>query len=282
MNRNRPFRSSLLLLTLPLCLCAASGPGKIEKTFATTSNPHISIFNLEGKVIVRGWDKAQVHVLCSASATGLEVDSEALPAQGAAEKLRFSTQSSIPRASGAVDYILDVPQQCSLDIHNPQGHVEIEKVLGDIRVESVAAPITVTDAAGHVALGSVGGDITVIRPSGRVEVSSVTGNLRFVSPSSPELDANTSRGLISYDGDFPPGSDYHLRTYSGSVDVRCPASASFELRARSMRGKVENAIALEPTSHQSVHFGNSLFGRHSTGRATLELRSYRGNIFIHP
>ena len=35
---------------------------ELEKTFDTTREPRISLNNMKGHVLVRGWDKAQVHV----------------------------------------------------------------------------------------------------------------------------------------------------------------------------------------------------------------------------
>ena len=52
----------LVAVLLPAALMWAAGEGRWEKTFDTTREPRITLNNLKGHVLVRGWDKAQVHV----------------------------------------------------------------------------------------------------------------------------------------------------------------------------------------------------------------------------
>lgn len=285
-QRNRG-RKALLLFLAPPALLLASGPVRQEKTFETTPNPRIDLYNLKGQVTVRGWDKPQVHVTWTNLAPQtVEVDPEPMPTQGPAEKVHLTTHVLDSKVTGqdeTVDYTLEVPVGSSLHIRNPQGSVRIEKLQADALVESVGGSISITDVAGHLAASSVGGDIEIIRPAGRVEVVSITGNLRFEGPTSSQLRGNTTSGKIVYSGDFVSGADYTLSTYSGDLDILCPPTASIELNARSMRGHIDNELSIEPKRH----FGpmgpaTSLLGTHSTGKATLQLRSYSGTIRIRP
>jgi len=239
--RNPYVQTCLMVAVFRLGLAAAD---RVEKTFDTTPNPRISVSNLGGKVVVKGWDKGQVHAVYTTSSPRIQVETEVMPATGQAEKIHFSTQDLEPQANGTktADYLLEIPVGSSLEVRDPQGSVEIEKLQGDIRAESVNAPLTLADTTGHVAARSIGGTIDVIRPAGRVEANSVNGNLHFVSPSTPELDGNTTTGAILYQGNFGQASDYRLRTYSGNIEVRCPSSVSLELRARTSHGKLENRI----------------------------------------
>lgn len=278
---------SLLLLLVPLGVLLAAGPLRLEKIFDTTANPRISLTNLTGQVVVKGWDKPQVHVVCTTASPRVEVDAEALPHTGPAEKIHFATHVLDPLVTAkdeAADYTLEIPLGASLEIRNRQGSVQIERLRGEAWVESVGGTITVTDVAGHLAVRSVGGNIEIIRPAGRVEASSITGDLRFVAPTSSKLRGNTTSGKIVYEGDFVSGSDYVLSDYSGDMDVICPASASFELNAKTLRGKLDNQFPLTPKRHSPspLASGYSLLGTHNTGNATVELTSFSGNIRIRP
>ncbi len=277
--------SRLLLLLIPLGVLAASSPRRLEKTFDTTPNPRISLSNRTGQVIVIGWDKPQVHAVSTTSSPRVEVDAEALPQNGPADKIHFTTHLLDPLVSGEdeiANYALEVPLGANLEIRNPQGSVRIEKLQGDTSVESVGGSISVTDVAGHLDVRSVGGDIEIIRSSGRVEAYSITGDLRFVSPMSSRLRGSTTSGKIIYTGDFVAGGDYMLSAYSGDMDILCPSSASFELSAKTVRGKLYNALPLTPKVHvpSPLSSGNSLLGTHNTGNATVELTSFSGNIRI--
>jgi DUF4097 and DUF4098 domain-containing protein YvlB len=130
----------------------------------------------------------------------------------------------------------------------------------------------------------VGGEIQVLRSSGYVEVSSVTGDLKLISPMSSRIHADTTSGQIFYDGNLFPAAEYVMETYSGDINVLCPRSSSFELAARSVHGKVIHELKVKRRfHHDSVSgYGNALYGTHNEGAATLELTSFRGNIYVRP
>lgn len=265
-------------------LLAAAGASPSEKTIETTPNPRISLGNMQGQVVVKGWNRSQIHATWSTATPRIEVDEESMPQNGPAEKVHFSTHALDPLVTGhdsSADYTLDVPVNSSLEIRNPQGLVQVEKLQGDTTVESVGGKISVADVAGHLSVRSVGGDIEILRPSGRVEAYSITGNLHLVSPTSTKIRGSTTSGKITYEGDFAPGGDYSLSAYSGDLDVFCPANASFELNAKSVRGKLENSLPITPKKHAPPPTaGFSLFGTSNTGTATVQLTSYRGTIRI--
>ena len=277
---------------LVVCLLVFSGAmlaaenKRSEKSFEATPNPRITLTNMTGQILVRGWDKSQIHVVYSVVSPRVEVDAEVMPSDQPADKIHLSTHLLDSLVSGkdqAADYNLDVPMGSSLEIWNPQGSVRIEKLQGeDASVESVGGAILVSDFTGHLFVRSVGGDIEVIRPSGRVEAYSITGNLHFLSPAALKLRASTTSGRILFEGDFADGGDYSLSAYSGDMDVYCPASSSFELNAKTVRGKLENEMPMT-IRHQSatpLSSANSLFGTHLTGKATVNLRSFSGTIRI--
>ena len=247
----------LYLLVLSGTLLAADGK-RSEKTFEATPNPRITLTNMTGQILVRGWDKAQVRVVYSVVSPYVEVDTEVIPPNQPADKIHLATHLLDPLVSGkdqTADYSLDVPMGTNLEIRNPQGSVRIEKLQGDdASVESVGGAILVSDFAGHLFLRSVGGNIELIRPSGR----------------------------ILFEGDFPDGGDYSLSAYSGDMEILCPPSASFELFAKTVRGKLENEMPMiiRHRSATPVSSANSLFGTHLTGKATVNLKSFSGTIRI--
>jgi hypothetical protein len=265
----------------------AAGEGRIEKTFETTREPRISLNNVKGHVLVRGWDKAQVHVVYTVVSPRVEVDSDILPNTGPADKIHFDTHlldPALPSEEQAADYTLDVPAGASLEIRNPQGRIRVEGMQADATVQSVGGDISIRDYSGHLSVRSVAGDIEVIRPSGNVEAYSITGSLHFVSPTTTRLHGSTTSGRILYEGDFMDRGDYILSAYSGDVDIVCPASASYELSAKTQKGKVINTMPMTHRRESASPAGasNSLLGTHNTGKASVELTSFSGSIRIRP
>ena len=65
------------------------------------------------------------------------------------------------------------------------------------------------------------------------------------------------------------------------MDVFCPATASFELTAKT-KGKVDTDFRMTPNQrHTASPYYTSFFGTYHEGKATLEVRSYNGVIRIH-
>lgn len=257
-----------------------------EKTYESVPNPRITVSNLVGKVIVKGWDRNEVHAVYTVASPRVEVDAEQMPASGQAEKIHFTTRAVDPRAVGQntdADYTLEVPVGSNLDINDPEGSISIEGLRGDVWVESVGAPVSAADISGHLAVRSVGGNIEVTRASGRVELVSINGDLRVLSPATTALRGETTKGQILYEGNFLPSGNYVLSSYSGDVNVVCPPSDSLEVRAQTVRGKLDNELKLSRSKkHHAPLYGNSLMGFSNTGMATVELNSYSGNIHISP
>ena len=285
--KNNLWRFGWLALLLPAGAMLAADGIRTERTLKTTENPRISVSNLKGTIVVRGWDKSEVHAIWLTSSPRIEVDLDQMPAAGEAEKVHFAAhlldQPASADPSESADYTLEIPAGSSLDIHNPDGKITVEHLSGDEWIESVKASVSVTDGTGRISVRSLNGDIDLIRPTGRIEASSVMGNLSFKASASPMVRAHTTgSGRIIFEGTFVPSGDYVLSSYQGDVEINCPASDSFELRARTVHGKVNNELQLNRKNHVPFSYGSGLFGVHNQGDATVELSSYSGTIHLRP
>lgn len=277
-----------LMLLVPCSLLMAASPTRLEKSLETTAEPQIHFSNLRGVVIIRGWVKNQVHVICVMASPRVEVAVDPMPRTGQAERIHLVTHVLDPLVTGAdeaADCTLDVPLGASLEIRNRQGSVQVEKLQGQHAwIESGDARISATDVTGHLTARSLGGDIELTRPTGRTEAFTITGNIRLLEPGSKNLRANSNSGKITFQGDFIPAGEYVLSTYSGDIEVLCPPSASFELNAKTVKGTLENTFSLKRRRHapSPLDSANSLFGTYNTGDATVELTSFSGKIRVRP
>ncbi len=273
-------------LLFPMTVLAAK-PLHVQKTVATTNHPSVTLSNLRGRVMIRGWSRPVVHATYVLASPRLVVDFDVLPGQGPAQDVHFTTRAADPATlpqDRTADFTLQIPSGASLVVRNPEGSVQVDSIQGDTDVESFGAPVVVADIGGHLAVQTLTGDITITRAAGRVEATTINGNLRLINLTSSEVRARTTSGDIFYEGNFATGGEYILSDYSGSMDILCPPSASFELHAKTVRGKVKNNFPLVPSRRfaSPLSSANSLFGVHSTGEATVELRSFSGTIRIRP
>lgn len=276
------------MLLLPMALAHAANIVRQDKTIDTTANPHIGLSNFMGHVMVKGWDKSQVHAVYSTNSPQTTIDLDQLPSSGTAEKIHFTTHVSNPLATADeknVSYVLEVPLGASIEIRNPEGKVEIEKLQGDTTVDSVGGAIAVTDASGRLTVTSIAGDISIIRPSGHVEATTICGNIHFISPLGTFLKGHSTSGKITYEGDFVTGGEYAFTNYSGDIDLFLPSNASFELNKNTGRGKFFSEISPAHRASSIPRTANaagahSLFGSNISTTATLKVSSFSGNIHI--
>lgn len=295
MAGKRPFQdrriasiSALLALLISACALPAAGQGRVEKSFRAIPNCRIRISNPPGgAIVVRGWDKAEVHAVCVTNSPKVEIDSEPTPSTAEAEKLEFITHVLDLQATPEekrVSYELDVPKDSSLVISSPEGSISVEHVSGDDWIDSVNGAISVTDGAGLMQVRSLNGNINLIRPAGHVQAASIMGNVTITGSQSQNVNAQTESGKITFDGEFLPIGDYLLKTYAGDISVTCPGSDSFSLEARSLRGKLDNQFKLSRKAHipYSGVDGASAFGSNNRGDATVTVKSYSGTIHVRP
>jgi len=277
-------------LLLPAGLVLAAGQGRVEKSFRALPNCHVRISNPPGgTIVIRGWDKSEVHAVCVTNSSKVEVDTDPMPANEEAERLEFVThilrQDATPEER-TTNYELDVPKDASLIINNPSGNVSVEHVSGDDSIESVKGAISVVDGAGFIQVRSLNGDITLLRPAGHVEATSIMGNLIITGAQSQRINAQTGSGKITFDGDFQAIGDYILKTYAGDINVICPSSDSIALDASSVRGRldVDTLFKLTRKAHipYSAPHGASTLGDINRGDASVTIKSFSGAIHIRP
>ena len=277
---------SLSLLVLPLAIVQAANIAHQEKTFDTTSAPHIGLSNFMGHVVVKGWDRPQVHAVYETGSPQTIIDIDQLPSRGPAEKIHFTTRVSSSQTSGenkTVFYTLEVPMGASIEIRNPEGRVDIDRLQGDATVDSVGGIISVIDVSGRLVVSSIAGDIEIIRPSGYVDATSICGDIHFISPTGSSIKAHNTSGKISYEGDFATGGEYSFASYSGDIDLFVPPSASFELDKNTGRGKFISDIlpAHRPKSSSVPSGAHTFLGSNISSTAAVKLSSFSGNIHIH-
>ena len=286
-SSRKPCAWMAALILLPAgTLFAAENAGRVEKTFRAVPNARVSISNpTGGTVTVRGWDQSVVHAVYSTASPKAEIEVEQVPPSGEAEKVHFSTHVVDAQAAPgekSARYEIEVPVGSSIVIYNPEGSVTVERISGDEDIESVNGKVAVSDSSGHVSVRSLNGDINFARPSGRVEAISVMGSLLFTASTSANVRAQTQSGRIDFDGDFEPTGDYVMKSWRGDMDIVCSPSDSFEVRARTVSGKVDNQFHLNRRGHTTPGQAGEAFGYQNRGDATVDLKSYSGTIHVRP
>lgn len=261
-------------------LAAASGD-RFEKHIPVGTSPQVIVTNDNGSVHIRGTPRNEVHIIVTKKSPNVEIDTESV-----GNRVRFDTHwldSNLKPAERTADYVLEVPEKSSLEIHNVSGHVKVEFIQGSVNVDALNSLIELSDIAGSMILRSVSGNMNIVRSSGRIEANSISGDFQFTDLQSQSIDASTASGNIFYNGNFFDNGRYTLSNYSGAIEVAAPANSSFELDARSVKGIVQSEIPLQSKPHYNFNpalMKQSLLGVYNDGAASVHLSSFSGKIRI--
>ena len=241
----------VLLLTLGLGLSGglrpAYGTERVwEKRFQLPPGGHVSVVNVQGSVMVEGWDRAEVEATVAMRS---KVPTDQLNDVKVAVEAReggVSFHTLYPAGIDTpirVDYHLRVPRQIHLD--------ELSTLQGDIIVH---------DIEGSLEAHNLHGDIQGIDVSGSVVAHALTGNILVSLRSMPD------RRL-----------PLQLATIYGNVDLQMPAQANADLALSTVAGNITGGYPFQVSSTPGDSTRHAQVGG---GGVRVELRTVRGNIRV--
>lgn len=263
----------------------ASGPETQEQHFPVKNRPVVVLQNIvNGRIEVKSWKNPEVVVSSTYSPSKVEVDIEQ-----AGDRIDISssalTDSTEPHDSEA-NFQLTVPEQTELQLKTQTGLILVEQVSGDMKLQSFAGDVHLKEVSGYIIVRTSGGSLVCTLCSGKLEFTSISGHAQILQPSLTNVNLMTTTGNITYDGDFMRTGIYTMNSGKGLVEVRFSGNDSFDLKAETIQGTVDNQAAeyMKPDTHLAHHykskFTSSLFGTVGQGLAKVELSSYSGTIRI--
>lgn len=276
--------AALLCCSLSATVGAAS-PEQQERRFAVKNRPVVVLQNIvNGRIEVKSWKNPEIVVTSSYSPGKVEVDIEQV---GDRIDINASalTNSSQPHDAEA-NFQLTVPEQTELQLKTQTGLILVEQVNGDMKLQSVAGDVHLKEVSGYIIVKTTGGSLICTQCAGQLEFTSISGNAQILQPTLKNINLMTTTGNILYDGDFVRTGIYTMNSGRGLVEVRFSGTGSFDLRAQTILGSVDNQAAdfIKPDVHASRHnkgkFATSFFGTVGMGLAKVELSSYNGTIRI--
>ena len=272
-------------VALGLSVPAFAASQRIERHFAVNGRPVVVIQNVaNGRIEVKSAKSSEVAVIATQNSNkinfemeqaGDRIDVTANVADASAQPLDVETSLQ-----------LTVPEETELQLKTENGLIYVEQVMGDMTLESVAGEVHLKEVSGYIIVKTTSGSLVCTQCAGKLDFKSVSGGAQFLQPALNKVEASTSFGNILFDGDFIRTGLYSMRSGKGLVEVRFSGNDSFDLKAQTMLGTVDNQAAafLKPDAHGAIHRGlrsfRSLVGTVGQGLAKVELSTYSGTIRI--
>ena len=265
---------------------AAAASQHLEKHFVVNGRPVVVIHNVaNGRIEVKSWKNAEVDVLVSQTSDkiGFEMEQVGDRIDVTANVLDASARS----AELAANLQLTVPEETELQLKTETGLIYVEQVMGDMTLESVAGDVHLKEVSGYIIVRTTEGSLVCTQCAGKLDFKSISGGAQVLQPALTNVSLFTTSGNILFDGDFVRTGLYTMKSGKGLVEVRFSGNDSFDLKAQTAVGTVDNRAAayLKPDPHSSFRraaskFTHGLFGTVGQGLAKVELSSYSGTIRI--
>jgi DUF4097 and DUF4098 domain-containing protein YvlB len=272
------------VLLLP-CAFVQAAPQHFERRFAVRGRPVIVLQNVaNGRIEVKSSKNSEVIV--SATQASNKIGIEAEQADERVDIIATVLDNSAPANELEANFQLTVPEEAELQLRTQTGLVYVEQVMGDMTLQSVAGDIHLKEVSGYIVVRTTGGSLVCTQCAGKLDFNSVSGNAQVLQPGLTNVTLFTMSGNILFDGDFIRTGIYTMKSGKGTVEVHFSGSDSFDLKARTATGTVDNQAEayLKPDSHGVRHiaskFTKGLFGTVGSGLAKVELSSYSGTIRI--
>jgi hypothetical protein len=200
--------------------------------------------NVNGRVSLSTWDKAQVEIDAEKKASSEQALRQIeIEISDGRDYVDVSTRT--PRGffgRHVVDYDVRVPQGVRVEVETVNGLIALEGPLASTRAKTVNGSVEVEDARGEV------------------EAEAVNGRIKVQSAAAAAADR------------------YRLSTTNGSVELRLPREVSGSFEAHAVNGTISTDLPLRVEGR----FGpKRLSGQLGSGGGRYELRTVNGSVAIH-
>jgi DUF4097 and DUF4098 domain-containing protein YvlB len=277
----RSHQAKLTVVVLLTLTTFAVAETKKEYRYNVGAKATVSIINTYGAVSVHPSAGNFVIVNATTYSDKVEVD-QALSGN------RVDVQSHLfdgaTPENARVDYEVLVPADASVTLRSTTGPLRAEKLHGDVEMEGSSATVDVKDISGsHVHVKTMNGPVTLTNiRDGHVEIDSVSGDVNLISVTGPLVRVSSTSGKIRYDGDFGYAGEYRFNSHSGDIDATIPEDASVDVKAQSVRGKVQDDVPMQPKTHTSflAREGSSFAGTINRAASSVWLRTFSGRIHL--
>jgi len=194
---------------------------------------------------------------------------------------------------GDVDWSIQVPKDCHVNITNTGGQISVSHLIGDVEIRTTSGNVELVSIEGEVEVdnsagSTIGellfGSVTVKQNQGRVRLRFVEGDVRvksmtadiYVLQEAGSFDLISTSGHITAQTNLDSPKDYFVATESGDITLSIPETSSGNLRIKSRTGEIaiDVPVSIKTMSQREVE------GSFGYGGAEIDLTSTSGDVTI--
>ena len=281
-------------------------PQQVERIVAADPRVIVTVCVASGNITVHSWDRNEVRARIS---DGVQIDLTRVD-QGksqTATELKLTVQErrssrgssclplgdvelTVPRGAGVKLQTssgeISATEVTSVTATSQSGTITLEKVRGDVDLNTIGGEISVRNSAGTFKLHTVGGsiearDLGPANAGDSLEAGSVGGDVTLDRIQHQRLKLTTVGGDVTYTGALSRGGRYSFQAISGRLRLLLPANSSFRLKGTLGTGgdlSSDFNIAVEKASNYNpMRSVDAIVG---SGDASINVNVFSGSIEI--
>jgi len=233
------FLSLSLLAIASFGIVQVCAQQRMSKRYPAGKNVRIELKNISGTITVESWNRDEIKL----SATIESPTAHLFPKQIDQGLIVDVMSDNRGRPDiGDVNFKLQVPVNCSVDLETRRGQISVSNIRGDY-------------VRAHVS------------SEGDIELSGIIAS---------QVVAQNTIGNIFFDGEFSRGGNYEFRSAKGDITIRIPGDSAFRLVAASPARKIE--LGQFWNSNFKTSDGRKFVGDVGDGRSSVSVTNFSGSI----
>jgi len=283
-------RLNLIIGILALAPLAVFAGQSVDEHWDIDASATISIENIAGEIVIRGWDRNEAHL------TGELGDSvDELEIEASHSSLQITVMNRNERNIDSTDLKLMVPHWANIDASAVSADIDVSglnndklsasSVSGDVEVDASSQRVSIESVSGDVEFNgdtnrisaeSVSGDLNLSGISGEITATTVSGDMELQAGSIEGAKLETVSGDITAAGKLSGNARLSAESMSGDVSIFLPSDQDGLFKAQSFSGRIHTDFGSVdhakhgPGSHLKHHVGS--------GGAEVRVESFSGNI----
>ncbi|XOV80572.1 MAG: DUF4097 domain-containing protein [Aestuariibacter sp.] len=271
-----------LLLVLLLTASSAFAGQRVNETLDVTEDVLIDIEHQNGRIEIRGWDKAQVEVKGELSDKAEDFVFERRGSRVVIEvRMPKRNNWNWKDSDNGDDLVVNVPKGSKIDYSSVNADVRAKDLHNGASIDTVNGEIDVEVLSGRISLESVNGDIESEKLFGDISFETVNGNIRdrgsngrdvryesvngdiFVNSSITEIKVESVNGGIELElGDIQA---LDIVTVNGNVEAYMNLMENGSVEGTSVSGRMELKFQEDVSARFDVqaHAGGRIVNRFS-------------------
>lgn len=258
---------------------------ELTKSFRVSSLPaRLSLRNIQGNVRIQRGDAAEITVTAvKYTSTGNSEATEVYMEQEGDGLVRVETRYPNPMIGifnlfkpCRVDYLVQAPRECSIDLSAVSSAVEIEGIDGSHEVKTVSGDIKLKDISGKLKANTVSGNVHGSNLSGDSNLKTVSGDVIFTQCKYSEVFGSSVSGDFQIDLLNPSAGRYQFKTVSGDARLVLPPGSGFNLSYHTQSGSFRTDAGSTTSSWSRGQHSGTFSG----GGSDISVRSVSGDLKI--